>query len=188
MTTKPRTSARTRRAHRTVSRVMLTPITNADAPALFAWINDRDLVLFNAPYRPVHEPTHREWLSGLSRRKDVVALGIRLVRGGRLIGVCQLTGINPVARSADLQIRIGDARSRGKGLGLEAVRLLLAVGFRDLNLHRIALQVFANNARAIRTYERAGFRDEGTLREAAFIDGEFVAVRLMAILEGEFAG
>lgn len=186
MTTKPRTSARRApRVARSGGRVMLTPITNADAPALFAWINDRDLVLFNAPYRPVHEASHREWVKGLAQRRDVVAFGVRMKKGSKLIGVCQLTGINPVSRSADLQIRLGQASARGKGLGLEAVRLLLAFGFGDLNLHRIALQVFATNTRAIRTYEAAGFRHEGTLRDAAFIDGRFVDIRVMAALEDE---
>lgn len=170
------------------SRVVLAPLTKADGPVLFKWINDRELVLFNAGYQPVHEPSHREWLAGLARRRDLVAFAIRVKRTGRLIGVCQLTAINPVRRSADLQIRIGEASARGRGYGSEAVRLLVDFGFRDLNLHRIALQVFATNSRAIRTYERAGFRHEGTLRDAAFVDGEFVAVKVMAVLEGESAG
>lgn len=169
------------------SRVVLSPITIADAPALFNWINDRELVLFNAPFRPVHEASHSEWLKGLAQRRDLVAFAIRLRRGGSLIGICQLTGINQVSRSADLQIRIGVTGARGKGLGLEAVQLLLSFGFRDLNLHRIALQVFATNTRAIKTYAAAGFRREGVLRDAAFVDGRFVDVCVMARLEGDSA-
>ena len=192
-TTTPRGARVTRRSaasRRAVTatpapRVTLSAITMGDAPVLFRWINDRDLVLFNSAYRPVHESSHREWVAGLSRRRDLVAFGIRLKQGAKLIGVCQLTGINPVSRSAELQIRIGDAAARGRGLGLEAVRLLAAFGFRDLNLHRIALQVFATNTRAIKTYEAAGFRHEGTLRDAAYIDGRFVDVRVMAVLENE---
>lgn len=166
-------------------RVTLSAITRGDAPSLFKWINDRDLVRFNTAYRPVHEVSHREWVAGLPGRRDLVAFAIRMAKGGKLIGVCQLTGINPVSRSAELQIRLGEAAARGKGLGLEAVRLLTAFGFRDLNLHRIALQVFATNTRAIKTYEAAGFRHEGTLRDAAFIDGRFVDVRVMAMLVDE---
>lgn len=166
-------------------RVVLSPITLTDAPVLFNWINDRDLVLYNAPFRPVHETSHREWVKGLAQRRDLVAFAIRMKKGGTLIGMCQLTGINAVSRSADLQIRIGVEGARGKGLGLEAVRLLLACGFRDLNLHRISLHVFATNTRAIKTYEAAGFHHEGTLRDAAFIDGRFVDLRVMAVLEDE---
>ena len=173
----------TRRSKET--RVVLGPVTMTDAPVLFRWINDRELVLHSAAYRPVHEGSHREWVKGLSQRRDLVAFGIRMRRSQRLIGVCQLTAINAVSRSADLQIRIGDAAARGKGLGLEAVRLLVAFGFRDLNLHRVSLQVLATNRRAVRTYERAGFQLEGTLRDAAFVDGRFVDVLVMSLLEGE---
>jgi RimJ/RimL family protein N-acetyltransferase len=81
---------------------------------------------------------------------------------------------------------MGDDRTRGRGLGLEAVRLLLAFGFNDLNLHRISLQVFATNARAVKTYERAGFREEGRQRDAMYLDGRFVDVLTMAILDREF--
>lgn len=168
---------------KTTGRVTLSPITMADAPRLFEWINDRDLVLFNAPFHPTHEASHLDWVRGLARRKDLAAFAIRIKPANRLIGICQLTGINPVSRSADLQIRIGDAASRGKGLGLEAVQALVAFGFKDLNLHRIALHVFATNTRAIKTYEKAGFAHEGTMRDAAFIDGRFVDVHVMAILE-----
>lgn len=167
-------------------RVALGPITMADAPTLFEWINDRDLVLFNAAYRPTHEASHLEWVRGLAGRRDLVAMAVRSVPGKRLLGVCQLIGIDPVHRRADLQIRMGDDRTRGRGLGLEAVRLLLAHGFDDLNLNRISLQVFATNTRAITTYERAGFRQEGRLREAMYLDGRFVDVLTMAILEREF--
>lgn len=168
-------------------RVTLSPITMADAPVLFKWINDRKLVLFNSAYRPVHERTHREWLQGLAARQDLVAFAVRTVPGRRLIGTCQLTSISATHRSADLQIRMGDDRTRGQGLGLAAVRQLVEFGFRDLNLNRIALQVFATNGRAIKTYERAGFTIEGLLREAAFVDGEFIDVVVMSILAGEFA-
>lgn len=166
-------------------RVALTPITRSDASQLFRWINDRDLVRFNSAYQPVHEPTHRQWLEGLARRPDLVAFAIRLRRTKRLIGVCQLTAISRVHRSADLQIRIGDAAARGRGLGGEAVRLLLDHAFHDLNLHRVSLQVFATNRAAIRTYERAGLRHEGTLREAAYIGGEYVDVHVMGVLREE---
>lgn len=170
------------------ARVMLAPITRADAPVLFKWINDRELVLLSSAYRPVHETTHLEWVRGLSQRPDAVAFAIRLKKSRRLVGVCQLTQITRVHRSAELQIRIGDARWRGRGLGTEAVRLLVDFAFKDLNLHRVSLQVFRTNARAVRSYKRSGFQLEGTLRDAAYVDGQYVDVLVMAILRREALG
>ncbi len=164
------------------ARIRLSPIRSGDSETLFRWINDRDLVLFNAGFRPVHAAQHAAWMKAAAARPDAAIFAIRLKRGDRLIGVCQLHSISAVHRNAELQIRIGDAASRGQGYGVEAVRLLVDFGFRDLNLHRIWLRVFGTNTRAIRTYLAAGFAREGVMRDAAFIDGRFVDVVVMGRL------
>ena len=166
----------------TGTKVKLTALAPGDSETLRAWINDRDLVLNNAPYRPVHAEQHEAWFAGAEQRADAVIFAIRVVDGDRLIGTCQLLHIHPVHRNAELQIRIGEADARGQGHGSEAVRLLLDFAFRDLNLHRVYLNVFASNAAAIRAYEKSGFVQEGVAREAAFIDGRFVDVVQMAAL------
>ena len=54
--------------------------------------------------------------------------------------------------------------------------MLLDFAWRDLNLRRITAQVFADNARAIASYRKAGFVEEGRLRDGAFIDGAWTDV------------
>jgi len=58
-------------------------------------------------------------------------------------------------------------------------------GFKNLNLNRIYLRVFETNARAIHCYEKAGFKHEGRLRQACFLDGEYKDVLMMSILKSE---
>jgi RimJ/RimL family protein N-acetyltransferase len=166
--------------------VAIGPLLDEDLSVLFEWINRPDQVHWNSAYRPVTETDHREWFDAIRRRGDVAIFAIRVMPEKRLIGSCQLRGIDPVHHHAELQIRIGEVGERGKGHGTEAVRLLLRFGFRDLNLHRIYLNVFAHNAAAIRAYEKAGLRREGVLRQAAHIDGKYVDVVVMAILRDEF--
>lgn len=163
-------------------RILLAPLRDDDSRRLFDWINERDDVLLSAPYKPVHGVDHAEWFDAIRARSDTVIFGIRLLDGDRLVGSCQLHGIDPRARSAELQVRIGEEDARGRGLGGEALRLLLRHGFEDLNLRRIWLRVFATNERALRTYDAAGFAEEGRLREAAYVDGAFVDVVVMARL------
>lgn len=162
--------------------VSLGPLASADAAALWRWINDRTLVLNNAPYRPIHEGTHRDWFAQITSRTDAVIFAIRALPDDVLIGVCQLHSIHPIHRSAELQIRIGEAAWRGKGCGREAVSLLLETGFHDLNLRRIYLHVLAGNAAAIRLYRRAGFVEEGRLREAVCIGGRYEDLLVMGLL------
>jgi RimJ/RimL family protein N-acetyltransferase len=153
---------------------------------LFNWINDREQVLNNSAYRPIHENQHHAWFNAIQQRQDTVIFGIRRCDSDRLIGSCQLHNIHPVYRNAELQIRIGEVAERGQGFGTEAVRMLLDFAFKDLNLHRVYLHVFASNAAAIRAYEKAGFHREGLLRQHAHIDGNYVDVVPMGILREEF--
>ena len=161
---------------------MLAPVRDEDAPALFAWINDRESALLAAPYAPVHERDHEAWFEDVRRRDDVVLFGIRSRDDDRLLGTCQLRAIDRRARAAELRIRLGDEDDRGRGLGSEAVGLLLRHAFDDLNLRRVSLQVLATNERALAVYRAAGFEEEGRLREAAYVDGSYVDVLLLATL------
>jgi len=165
--------------------VALTPLGTDDLPALMSWINEREQVLFNAPYKPVHENQHKAWFEGMQERNDVVIFGVRLLESNELIGSCQLHSIDNVHRSAELQIRIGNTSQR-QGYGIEAVRLLLKFAFNDLNLHRVYLHVFSTNTAAIRLYEKAGFKKEGVLREAVHINGKYIDVAVMGILRDEY--
>lgn len=164
------------------TRIALTELRKEDAEPLFGWINDPQTVRFNAPYAPVHEPGHLAWLERVTGDAGRVIFGIRELEGSRLVGVVQLVDIHPVHRSAELIIRIGGEADRSRGYGSEAVRLATEFAFRDRNLQRVSLKVFADNARAIRAYEKAGFQREGVLRRAAFIGGRWCDEIAMAAL------
>jgi diamine N-acetyltransferase len=167
--------------------VQLVPLREEFRSALFEWINERDEVLSNSAYRPVHRSQHDQWFDAIQTRADVTIFGITTLAEGRLVGSCQLHNISQVHRTAELQVRIGDTAARGKGHGREALRLLLDFGFDDLNLHRIYLHVLADNARAHALYLSLGFVEEGRLREAVFIDGARQDVFVMGILRSEHA-
>jgi RimJ/RimL family protein N-acetyltransferase len=64
--------------------------------------------------------------------------------------------------------------------------LLLRHGFCTLNLNRIFLRVFAENKRAIRTYEKVGFVHEGRLRQAVYKNGAYSDILYMSVLREEW--
>lgn len=84
------------------------------------------------------------------------------------------------------RIGIFDPALHSKGMGTEATLLLLAYGFDQMKLHRIELKVLEYNHRAMRCYEKCGFRKEGVLRESALIEGKFYSDIIMGILEQEY--
>lgn len=169
-----------------IQSIRLRPLKQEDKELLYEWITDRSLVILNSPYYPVSEADHQAWLdSMLARRSDSVTFAIETKDTNVTIGTCRLLHINPIHRSAELQIRIGNTRFQGKGHGSEAVKALCKFGFRDLNLHRICLHVFASNRRAIRAYEKCGFELEGRLRDGAFIDGRWEDVLVLGLLNSQ---
>ena len=164
--------------------IFLGPVARTDSEMLFGWINDPHTVRYNAPYTPVHEQIHAQWMEKAIQSSDQVIFAIRRNVDDGLVGVVQLVDIHPVHRSAQLVIRIGSKTERGKGFGTEAVRLIIDFAFRDRNLHRVWLVVFADNERAIAAYEKAGLRKEGRLLEAFHIDGGWRDGVLMSLLSG----
>lgn len=169
-------------------KIILSPLKEEDIEPLFKWINDHDLVIYNAPYKPVSREDHLAWFDKIRKDKFVKIFGIRIKESDTLIGSCQLKNIDNVSKNAELQIRIGETQEHGKGLGTEAVRALLDFGFNELKLHKIYLHVFTNNERAIHVYKKVGFKEEGTRREQAFIDGKYLDEMVMGILANEYEG
>jgi RimJ/RimL family protein N-acetyltransferase len=163
--------------------VRLGPLEDRDSDTLFAWINDRELVVLSSPFAPVHRAAHDAWFQQIRKREDTAIFAIRMVDGDRLVGSCQLHSIDRTHDAAELQIRLGERDVWGMGLGTEAVELLLDYGFAGLGLHRICLHVLAGNERARHLYAGVGFREEGVLREAAMIDGRRTDLLIMGKLE-----
>lgn len=166
--------------------VRLRAIQKSDSGAYKTWINDRELVHYNSAWSPISDFNHEGWFQSVSQNSTIRIFSIIELENDALIGSCSLRHIDHLHQNAELQIRIGESDRQGAGLGTEAVRLLLDFGFRDLNLERIFLHVFTSNARAIRSYEKAGFTSEGVLRRACFIDGAFRDIQVLSILRDEF--
>jgi len=81
---------------------------------------------------------------------------------------------------------LGEKSWWNKGYGTETMRAMLRHGFETLNLHRIWLQVYANNQHGIRAYEKAGFQHEGVYREGHYQAGKYHDVFLMSVLRQEW--
>lgn len=73
------------------------------------------------------------------------------------------------------------------GCRQEATRLVVGHGFEQLGLHRIQLEAYGHNRRAVHVYEKVGFVLEGVRREAAWRDGVWVDEVVMALLDREWA-
>lgn len=160
--------------------ITLRSVENKDADLLYKAINTPELVRFNAPFKPIHEMHHLEWLSQILHDPSKELFVIEISK--KVVGCIQLIDIHPIHRSAELTLRIFDEANRGKGIGTKSVMLLCEHAFIDLGLVRIWLRVFSNNEKAIAAYKKAGFLVEGLMKKAAFIKGAFVDIVIMTRL------
>ena len=103
-----------------------------------------------------------------------------------LAGEVVLNSIDAHNRSANFRIVLLTDAYFGKGYGTEATRLMLKHGFEALNLHRIDLEVYDFNLRALHVYEKVGFVREGVKRDVLFWEGAYHSAIVMSILRPEY--
>jgi RimJ/RimL family protein N-acetyltransferase len=167
-------------------RIRLTAIRHEDTAFLTRWYEDVEFsrMLDAKPAYPRSESQVSRFLHEESGKESFM-FAIRPKDDERFMGFIDIGGILWLHGTCWLGIAIG-ADYQGQGYGYEAIDLMLAFAFRELNLHRVQLTVFAYNLRAIRLYEKLGFVREGAFREALHRDGQRYDMFVYGILRGEW--
>jgi diamine N-acetyltransferase len=124
------------------------------------------------------------------RHKELIAsendlhLSVRRLDNNKLIGHMLCFGLDNPNKA--LEFRRFTIMEKGQGFGREALRLLKQLCFEQMKFHRLWLDVFDDNAVAIKLYESEGFVHEGTLRDT-FVSGDgYRSQRIYAMLEDEY--
>ena len=107
-------------------------------------------------------------------------------RDGRTIGFIDLQEQHVEDRNATFGMMIGEKDCWSQGYGADALRTLLGFAFGEMNLHRVGLEVHADNARGIASYRKCGFREEGVARQVTYRRGGYRDHVVMSILRHEF--
>lgn len=164
--------------------ISLRGLRKDDAESYRSWLDNPDVTHFmESGARPASDKDIED-IYRQAEQSDTVAFIIE-DKDGRAIGSCGLYVIQWVCRRADFRIIIGDPSAWGKGIGTEAAELVLAYGFEKLNLETIYLGVNAENTRAIRSYEKAGFIREGIRRKLIYRNGRYYDAIMMSVLREE---
>ncbi|MGP8077430.1 MAG: GNAT family N-acetyltransferase [Thermoplasmata archaeon] len=169
--------------------VRLRPVGVADAPAIFPWYNDPEIV---APYDRFAVDTYDEFVASMDAAPgDPASLAPRfaVVRRaeGDLIGVVGHYRAHPVLESIDVWYVLGRREARGRGLGKEAVGLLVGRLFRTETVERVGATCDVENVPSVRLLEGLGFRREGTLRSTLFHHGRWHDVHVYGLIRAEWA-
>lgn len=173
-------------------RIVLRNYLPSDAECIYRWRNDTETTRWMGPkFRTC--PTLSEVEESLTKiinepPEDGLFFAIAGRESLRYIGGIDLTSIEETDRNAVLSIVIGCAADRNKGYGSEALGLLLRHAFKEMWLHRVSLNVYEENKAAVRCYVKNGFRMEGRRREQTLVNGRYIDLVQMGLLESEYPG
>ncbi len=170
-------------------RVMLRNYRQEDFPHIRKWTNDWETIKYLSSifWFPQSETDTSEFLTRAMRAAPNAAyFVIADIQDESYIGQMDMFEINWRTRVGKIGMVIGSGDKRGKGYGSEAMKLMLDYAFGVLGLERVELDVYTENVRAIRCYEKAGFIKEGTRRHATIVNGKYTDVLMMAVIQEDW--
>ncbi|MDE6575844.1 MAG: GNAT family N-acetyltransferase [Opitutales bacterium] len=171
-------------------RLVLRGINSGDYDDFFATWNDRDAVymLIYIPW-PTSKEQAIHYLHSLSyqaSRQEGLYWAITEPDAGRLMGVIGLTLESSFDR-AELHYWLAKPYW-GKGYATEAAKRVIDYVFRDLNIHRLEVNCFSDNARSKRVIEKCGFQHEYLRKECLKKEGQYKDIDYYYLLQQDYLG
>jgi RimJ/RimL family protein N-acetyltransferase len=167
-------------------KVYLRPISVDDTETYLQLLTDPKTRKLTGTQKSFNKEQIRDYITSRNQDPSNVLLLISLQINDKVIGDIQLLEIDTINQSCYIRISIESEENQGKGYGTEALKLMLEYGFGILHLHRIELNVFSFNKRALHVYENLGFKIEGIQREALFYDHQYHDSIIMSMLAHEY--
>ena len=169
-------------------RVWLRPLEERDLPAVVAGINDTEVGGLAGYKAPMNLDQAKGWLDHVNekaKKGEGFFFTVCELGDDRFIGTVWLKDVDYWHGNGELAIFM-DRDHIGKGFGTDAQRVLLAFAFTAVGLQRVWLTAYADNTRAIRSYEKLGFQREGLMRQSWRGPKGLEDSVLMAILADEW--
>ena len=159
----------------TGEKIVLRPIRIDDWEHTVKWRNDLFIrsSTMSHPF-PVTEELEKEWYEHHTRSKDNSFLPFTVIskESAAVLGYFTLNSINWISRNAFVSGAIGESGNLGKGLGREAVELLLRYAFDHLNLTKVCAYVRTDHP-AMKKWMETGAVQEGVLKKHFFSGGSY---------------
>ena len=132
---------------------------------------------------PPHFHTQIDYVQSVSSSNNDLVLAIVYKNNNIHIGNISLQNINWVDRSAEIAFILGEIDYWGKGIMLEAGKLILNHAFKALNLHRVYCGTSINNFGMIKLARKLGMKKEGVRRDAIFNNNNYYDLIEFGIIE-----
>lgn len=167
-------------------RIYLSPRNIEDYEIFTEWLNDFETTDYLGRSDAIVTLTGEKDYLEKNSDKNVCFSIVTLE--DKMIGTVSLENINYTNRTATLGIFIGDKNYRNNGYGTETIKLILEYGFNYLNLNNVDLTLMSFNERALKCYQKCGFKEYGRRRQCKYINGKYYDCIYMDVLKEEFTG
>ncbi|MBU0560793.1 MAG: GNAT family N-acetyltransferase [Bacteroidetes bacterium] len=167
-------------------RVYLRPVTEEDFELVYEGKNSAIIVESLFLFSPLTTSQIKSELQKMTVDEHTKIFTICSSDNDEAIGQTALVRIDYISRAAVFYIAIYNPEFWSKGIGGESTELMLKYAFDVLNLNRVQLHVSTKNEKGVKTYKRAGFKIEGTLRSAMYRDNDYIDFYVMGILREEY--
>jgi RimJ/RimL family protein N-acetyltransferase len=166
-------------------KVILRRPIDSDAAFFARWYNEPDVM---AKCGFTENTTLEKELAAVRRCMDSKDRDWYTItdKAGRTVGETGLLRMFPEWRCTDLTLIIPDPNDQGKGYGTEAITLMFERAFIHWNFNRIAIGVVGFNQKALRFYEKVGFKREGIQEEGYYCNFAYSDFIMMRILKREY--
>lgn len=168
-------------------RIYLRPAGVKDASIIQKWHNDPEIMkLARIGNNKTTVREERKDIRSAYKSEDEAYHLIITKKGNTPIGFIRFNFIDKSSGNTWLRMTMGERKSRGKGYAREALDLYLKWMFYKLRVHRVTLECYSTNLRAIKLYKKIGFKKEGILREAVLINGKYHDIFSFGLLKNDF--
>jgi RimJ/RimL family protein N-acetyltransferase len=176
-------------------KVILRDVTEEDIKDIYYWTyesSDREHLHWNAPYQkrpyiPFEEFLETNWGYRLNEvEKDTFRSSLMIEVNKQLIGMVSWYWVDESTNWLENGISIFNKHYWSGGYGTNAFQLWTDYIFEQSNVVRVGISTWSGNIRMIKLAKKIGMIEEGRIRKARIVNGEFFDSVKMGILREEW--
>jgi UDP-4-amino-4,6-dideoxy-N-acetyl-beta-L-altrosamine N-acetyltransferase len=155
-----------------------------DSGRLLAWRNSPQVAAYMYSDHAISQAEHDRWFAGALAATDRRYWVIEA--DGAPVGLANLARIDPAARRCEWAYYLGEASTRGQGLGARIEYVVLRHVFETMGFNKLWCEVLADNEAVWMLHQSFGFVREALFREHVFKDGRFQDVVGLGMLRADW--
>ena len=164
--------------------VRLRQVEHEDSTRLLAWRNSPEVAAYMYTDHSISQAEHDRWFAAAltldDRRYWIIEMD------GEPVGLANLARIDPIIRRCDWAYYLGEASTRGRGVGAQVEYIVLRHVFETMGFHKLWCEVLLENEAVWKLHESFGFKREACYREHVCKGGRFQDVVGLGMLKADW--